>query len=231
MEKEKGFIIDRFTFYASFYEAIRTLPPENQGRIYNAIFAFVFEGEEQELDGMDYAVFTLIRPHLVANRARQLNGCKGGRPNGKTENKPDNNRNKTETKPNDNLTETKAEPQVNLRLSSGAQNIIAAKLNNNIINKNSARAREESEDVQASIANYKFICECTGYEPSMVDDVIKAIHDNGYFYDNETLRQELFGTLVDRACKLKPTNLTKYVGKILKEEIEEIKGNVEEFAD
>jgi hypothetical protein len=90
-------------FYGSFYEAISALPAENQAHIYDAIFKFAFENIEVELDGVEYAVFSLIKPQLVANRTRYENGCKGGRPR----------KEETETKPKQNQTETEAKPNEN----------------------------------------------------------------------------------------------------------------------
>ena len=94
--ERKTFTCNSFVFYGSFYEAISALPAENQAHIYDAIFKFAFENIEVELDGVEYAVFSLIKPQLVANRTRYENGCKGGRPR----------KEETETKPKQNQTET-----------------------------------------------------------------------------------------------------------------------------
>lgn len=96
-----------FVFYGSFYEAISVLPLENQARIYDAIFKFAFENIETDLQGVDLAVFLLVKPQLLANRARYENGCKGGRP------RKDDNQIETVEEPNENQTETKTKPNVN----------------------------------------------------------------------------------------------------------------------
>lgn len=101
--ERKTLTCNSFVFYGSFYEAISVLPLENQARIYDAIFKFAFENVEVDLDGVDLAVFLLVKPQLLANRAKYENGCKGGRPRKEV----------TETKPNENLTETKAKPNEN----------------------------------------------------------------------------------------------------------------------
>lgn len=101
--ERKTLTCNSFVFYGSFYESISVLPLENQARIYDAIFKFSFEDVEVDLDGIDLAIFLLIKPQLVANRARYENGCKGGRPR----------KEETETKPNNNLTETKTKPNEN----------------------------------------------------------------------------------------------------------------------
>lgn len=67
-------------FYGSFYEAVSLLPLESQGKVYDAIFKFAFENIEIEMEGVELAVFLLIKPQLIANRTKYENGCKGGRP-------------------------------------------------------------------------------------------------------------------------------------------------------
>lgn len=124
--KRKSLTCNSIVFYGSFYEAISALPMENQGRIYNAIMKFAFEGTEEDLDGIELAVFLLVKPQLIANRAKYENGCKGGRPRkqegtesepktNQTESKTAKNYNqiKTEEKPNHNLNETKPKPNEN----------------------------------------------------------------------------------------------------------------------
>lgn len=101
--ERKRLTCNSFVFYGSFYEAISVLPLENQARIYDAIFKFAFEDIEVELDGVELAVFLLIKPQLIANRTKYENGCKGGRPKKEeTEIKPKHNRTETEAKPNEN---------------------------------------------------------------------------------------------------------------------------------
>lgn len=91
---------DSFVFYRSFFDAIKNLDYEIQSKVYNAIFTYQFDDEEIELEGIEKAVFTLIKPQLDANNAKYENGLKGGRP--KTKTKPKQNQNKTKPKPNDN---------------------------------------------------------------------------------------------------------------------------------
>lgn len=101
--ERKTLTCNSFVFYGSFYESISVLPLENQARIYDAIFKFSFENIEVELDGVDLAIFLLIKPQLIANRTKYENGCKGGRPR----------KEETENKPNENLTETETKPNYN----------------------------------------------------------------------------------------------------------------------
>lgn len=82
MADRKTLTFNSCVFYGSFYEAISVLPAENQAHIYNAIFTFAFENIEVDLDGVELAVFLLIKPQLIANRTKYENGCKGGAPKG-----------------------------------------------------------------------------------------------------------------------------------------------------
>lgn len=101
--ERKTLTCNSFVFYGSFYEAISVLPLENQAKIYDAIFKFAFENIEVDLQGVELAVFLLVKPQLLANRAKYENGCKGGRPR----------KEETETKPNENQTETEVKPNEN----------------------------------------------------------------------------------------------------------------------
>lgn len=90
---------DSFIFYASFFEAIKKLPESNQLELYNAIFEYGLNGIEPQLEGVNDAIFDLIRPQLKANRTRYENGCKGGAPvgNSNARKQPKNNQDTTES--------------------------------------------------------------------------------------------------------------------------------------
>lgn len=114
---DKQFKCNSFVFYASFYEAISVLPLDSQARIYDAIFKFAFEDVEAELDGVDLAVFLLVKPQLLANRVKYENGCKGGAPKGNqnarkktTEKQSKNNQDTTDRQPKNNQRQTKTQP-------------------------------------------------------------------------------------------------------------------------
>jgi hypothetical protein len=69
---------DSFVFYASFYEAISSLPPELQGKCYDAIIGYAIEGKEPEdPEPIVSAVFALVKPQIDANNKRYADGCKG----------------------------------------------------------------------------------------------------------------------------------------------------------
>lgn len=103
---------DSFVFYRSFYDAIKDLPRDVQGKIYTAIMEYSLYGKETEnLKPIARSVFTLMKPQIDVNNKRFENGKKGGRP--KSGNEPDGNQEETKEKPSNNQSETKSKPNVN----------------------------------------------------------------------------------------------------------------------
>ena len=107
---------ESFIFYASFYQAIKEIPNENQLKVYQAITNFALTGQEPtDLNGIEKAVFILVKPQIIANNKRYENGCGGGRPkkeekknkktNGFKNKKPKHNQSITKVKPNENVNE------------------------------------------------------------------------------------------------------------------------------
>lgn len=76
---------DTMIFYRSFYEAVKDLPIDEQGKIYNAIFNYSLNFKEDKLTGVSKAVWTLIKPQLDANIKRYQNGTKPKQSKSKTE--------------------------------------------------------------------------------------------------------------------------------------------------
>lgn len=68
-----------FTFFKNYYEAIsdpeNELSEEEQGRLYNAIFAYMFKDEEPSLKGACKMAFNLIRPSLDKSKRNGKNGA------------------------------------------------------------------------------------------------------------------------------------------------------------
>lgn len=94
-----------FIFYRSFFEATIPLSDEEKLSLFNAICEYGLNQTETELKPIAKAMFSLIKPQLMANQKRYENGNKGGRPRNQTE---------TEKEPNTNLDETKPEPNKNV---------------------------------------------------------------------------------------------------------------------
>ncbi|MCH5184030.1 MAG: hypothetical protein J1E00_07625 [Oscillospiraceae bacterium] len=70
---------DAFVFYRSYYEAMQSLPPEDRLTIYEAIFAYALDDEEQETEGVPAAVFMLVKPTLDASKRKAASGKAGGK--------------------------------------------------------------------------------------------------------------------------------------------------------
>ena len=102
----------QFTWYRSYYDALKELPAEEFRAIVLAVCAYALDGEEPELSGVARAIFTLIRPTLEVGRSRAENRSRseqtvlsaeqtGNRPE-QTKNKPEQTQNKrkqTDNKP------------------------------------------------------------------------------------------------------------------------------------
>lgn len=72
---------DSFIFYASFLEAIEELDDKKQLKLYKAITNFALKNSEPaNLQGIEKAIFALIKPQITANNKRYEDGKKGGRP-------------------------------------------------------------------------------------------------------------------------------------------------------
>ena len=131
---------DSIVFYRSFYEAIKEIPLEEQGVVYNAIYGYALDGIEPELNGIAKAIFLLVKPQIDANNNRYENGKKGGKP------KANQNETKTEPKPNQDVTET--EPNVNVNV-----NVNENDLKENI--KRKVFTKPTAEEVKAYCAERK----------------------------------------------------------------------------
>lgn len=68
----------QFTFYRSYYEAVKELPKREQTAVLLAICDYALNEREPELTGTAKAVFALARPTLDASRRKAANGKKGG---------------------------------------------------------------------------------------------------------------------------------------------------------
>lgn len=91
---------ESFVFYRSFMEALDELNDRQYANVFRAITKFALDGKEPNLTGIEKAIFTLVKPQLLANQKRYENGCKGGRK--ETKRQPKDNQNETKAQPNDN---------------------------------------------------------------------------------------------------------------------------------
>ena len=106
MPQKDPLVKNSFIFYRSFYEAIITLPLNNQLELFLAISEFSLNKKERNLEGVSLTVFTLIKPQLVANYNKYKNGLKGGRtPKEESKRKPKGKQTETKSEPNENENE------------------------------------------------------------------------------------------------------------------------------
>ena len=122
---------ESFIFYASFYQAIKEIPNENQLKVYQAITNFALTGTEPtDLNGIEKAVFILVKPQIIANNKRYENGCGGGRPK-KEEKKNKKTNGFKNKKPNNNQSITKPKPNVNENVNENENENVNENVNEN----------------------------------------------------------------------------------------------------
>lgn len=64
---------DQFTFYRSYYEALKSLPQKEQTKVFMAICSYALDEIPPNLSGVSLSVFTLIRPTLDSGRRKAEN--------------------------------------------------------------------------------------------------------------------------------------------------------------
>lgn len=97
---------DSMVFYRSYMEALQALPEEQRHMLFDAIIAYSLDDKIPDFDGVNKALFLLMKPQVDANNKRYENGKKGaesgkngGRP---PKNKDGENPDETPQKPQDN---------------------------------------------------------------------------------------------------------------------------------
>lgn len=88
----------QFTFYASYYDAVKKLNKKDQLALLMAICAYAIDGEETNLPGGAASAFILIKPTLDASRRKAESGKRGGNRK-QSGSKPEANKKQTESKP------------------------------------------------------------------------------------------------------------------------------------
>lgn len=74
-----------FTFYPSFYDAIKDLDDNDRLAVYDAICMYGVTGKIPKAKGVASTVFKLLRPVIDTNVSRRNAGNKGGKASSKTE--------------------------------------------------------------------------------------------------------------------------------------------------
>lgn len=89
----------QFTWYRSYYEALRTLPAKDFQIAVLAICAYALDEEVPDLSGVPYSVFTLIRPTLDSGKIKAANRANKRKTNREqSENKTGTNEEQTDNK-------------------------------------------------------------------------------------------------------------------------------------
>ena len=70
---------ESYVFYASFDEAIRELPDKSRLRVYDAVSDYALRGIEPDFNGMEKAIFILIKTQIDRRNKRVEIGRKGGK--------------------------------------------------------------------------------------------------------------------------------------------------------
>lgn len=95
---------EQFTFYRSYYDALKNLPEKERAKVLFAILEYALDEQEQnKLEGVCAACFLLIRPTLDSGRIKAAN-----RKN-KTKTNEEQNENKAETRAEQNRKEKEKE--------------------------------------------------------------------------------------------------------------------------
>lgn len=76
--------IKGFTFYKNYYELVKYLPDGERLQLLDAIFKYMFDGEEPEFEGLLYGIWINIKMPLDNSKSNIENGKKGGAPKGNT---------------------------------------------------------------------------------------------------------------------------------------------------
>lgn len=97
---------EQFTFYRSYYDALKNLPEKERAKVLFAILEYALDEQEQNnLEGICAACFLLIRPTLDSGRIKAAN-----RKN-KAETNEEQTKNKTKTKAEQNRKEKEVEKE------------------------------------------------------------------------------------------------------------------------
>lgn len=74
--------VDHFTFYKNYYDIIKYLNENDKLLIVNAIFEYMFEDKEPNLEGLVSGIWNNIKMPLETTKNKVINGKKGGAPKG-----------------------------------------------------------------------------------------------------------------------------------------------------
>lgn len=103
---------EQFTFYRSYYEALKHLPKREQSAVLMAVIGYALDETEPSLSGVALSVFTLIRPTLDSGRIKAENRMnKAKTKQEQIDNKQEETKNKPKTKLEQNVKEGEKEKE------------------------------------------------------------------------------------------------------------------------
>ena len=88
--------IKGFTFFQSYYEALKDVSVEDRKEIINAILEFVFEDKEPVFTGSNKAIWTLIKPNLKTSKNKSKSKQNQNEIKSKSNEKEEQNKNASE---------------------------------------------------------------------------------------------------------------------------------------
>lgn len=187
---------DSVVFYRSFYEAVRTLPPDEFKESVQAILDYGLDGKPPDTQGtIAHTVFSLVKPQIDANNRRFESGKKGGR-------KPNPNQDVTKAEPNSNQTDTKPEPKEKCK---GERRKEKKDNNKTIMSPPTSRGRPAYQ--YGEVVDYLNLRAGTRYRSTSEDTRkhIRARIDDGYSLDD-------FKAVIDRkVAEWKGTEWEKFL--------------------
>lgn len=80
-------MVDKVTFFVSYYEAAKLLPESEQGAFLMGVLGYAFEGVEPKFEGSQKLAYTLIKPNIDSSVRSRDAGKSGGRPKKETKSK------------------------------------------------------------------------------------------------------------------------------------------------
>ena len=148
MTKEKN-LINQFTFFRNYHEIIKELEYEKKCQFLIAINDYVFEDVEPTFEGLDKAIWNMIKVSLDVSKNKSKNAKKPLYINEKKENqmkiKSKSNQNQTEIKSKSNENQMKIKSKSNQNHCSISFSISSSNKKDNKNNKKSMREKEEEE--------------------------------------------------------------------------------------
>jgi hypothetical protein len=125
---------ESIVFYESFYEAIDSLPKDQQADCYRAIMRYGLYGEEPEPGNLGYTMWLAFRKQIDVNQKRFENSKKRKKKDAdqsETKTESNNDQNATKAEPKCDQSETKHLPNVNVNVNENVNDNVNENVNDN----------------------------------------------------------------------------------------------------